>query len=132
LLLYTLIYTFDNFSLFSYPGLPVLPVTAGHLLYLHLPLRHPLMEVASVLDLSELHSKQCGVLLSQSVMGDIPGPVSDRAEGFLPEGLLDGQVEGTHTALAGLHVLVPLGEDVAQLQTVVVVGHSVHYGLEGP
>jgi hypothetical protein len=132
LLLYTLIYVFDNFSLLPYPGLPVLPVAAGHLLYLHLPLRHPLVEVASVLDFSELHSKQCGMLFSQSVAGDVPGPVSNRAEGFLPEGLLDGQVEGTHTALTHLHVLVPLGEDVAQLQTVVVVGHSVHYGLEGP
>ena len=70
------------------------------------------MEVASVLDFSELHSKQCGMLFSQSVSGDLPGPVSNRTEGFLPEGLLDGQVEGTYTALACLHVLMPLVEDV--------------------
>ncbi len=72
------------------------------------------------------------MLVFESLSCDLPRSVSNRTKGVLPEGLLDGQVQGLDTALAGLHVLVPLGQDVPQLQAVVVVRHSGHYGLEGP
>ncbi len=72
------------------------------------------------------------MVVFESLPSDLPCPVPNGTEGVLPESLLDGQVECLDTAFARLHVLVPLGQDVAQLQTVVVVVHSVHYSLERP
>jgi hypothetical protein len=132
LLLNPLIDALNYLGLFPHTGPSVVPVPFRHLLHLDLSLRHPLPEEASVLYLSEVHSKQRGVVVFESLSSDLPCPVPDRTEGVLPEGLLDGQVERLDTAFAGLHVLVPLGQDVTQLQTVVVVVHSIHYGLESP
>jgi len=132
LLLYPFIDALNHFGLFPHTAPSVVPVPFRHLLHLDLSLRHPLSEVPSVHYLSELHSKQCGVVVFESLPSDFPCPVPDGTKGVLPEGLLDGQVERLDTAFAGLHVLVPLGQDVTQLQTVVVVVHSVHYGLERP
>jgi len=132
LLLYPFIDALNHLGLFPHTGPSVVPVPFRHLLHLDLSLRHPLPEVPSVLYLSELHSKQCCVVVFESLPSDFPCPVPDGTKGVLPKGLLDSQVECLDTAFAGLHVLVPLGQDVTQLQTVVVVVHSVHYGLERP
>ena len=100
------------------------------MLHLNLSLRHPLTEVASVLDLSELHRKQCGMLFLKSEVVDFPPSNLDRAKGILPECFLDCQMQGLYTALARLHILVPQGQDVAQFKTVVILVDSVHYRLE--
>ena len=132
LLLYPLIDTLNHLGLVPHTAPSVVPVPLRHLLHLDMSLRHPLSEVPSVLYLSELHSKKCCVVVFESLPSDFPCPVSDGTKGVLPEGLLDGKVECLDTAFASLHVLVPLGQDVTKLQTVVVVVHSVHYGLERP
>jgi len=130
LLLDPLINLFDHLALFLDTTRPVITVPPGQLLHLELSLTDPLPEVPPVLNLRELQSKHHRVLVFESLSCHFSRPVSNRTEGVLPESLLDGQVQGLDTAFAGLHILVPLGEDVAQLQAVVVVVHSVDYGLQ--
>lgn len=131
LLLDPLINLFDHLALFLDTTRPVFAVPPGQLLHLELSLTDPLPEVPPVLNVRELQSKHHRVLVFESLSCHLSRSVSNRTEGILPEGLLDGQMQGLDTAFAGLHILVPLGKDIAEFQAVVVVVHSVDYGLQG-
>ncbi len=93
----------------------VLLVSVGHLKHFPLPLCHPLLEIASVFDLSELQREHECELLLEPLMLDSPCALTDCIKCILPEGLPDGKGKGIRAALSRLHELVPLGQNVAQL-----------------
>ena len=56
----------------------------------------------------------------------------DGGKCILPESFPDRQMQSLDATFTCLHILVPLGEDVAEFEAVVVLVNSVHYRLKSP